>query len=207
MKVDVAAEKPSHRKRPLHTRWLVLALLPAIVLISPPPGRSPYVLQIMEVLGVACLAICLAGRGWSSVYVAGRKNQELVTAGPYSLVRNPLYVFSFIGLVGIGLISGMFALLLVAAGAFVVYYRSVVRREEAYLAGRHGELFASYVQTVPRWWPRFAAWRDVPALEIKPGLIGIHLRDSSLFFLAFVFFKACELARDYGLLRPLLYLP
>jgi protein-S-isoprenylcysteine O-methyltransferase Ste14 len=201
------AETPAFRKRPLHTRWLVLAVLPAVVLTSPPPDRPEFLLQIMDVLGIACLVICLAGRGWSSVYVAGRKNHDLVTAGPYSLVRNPLYVFSFIGLVGIGLISGMVTVLLVAAGAFALYYRSVVRREEAYLASRHGAAFAGYAQSVPRWWPRFSAWRDVPTLEIEPRLIGIHLRDSSFFFFAFLFFEACEFARDFGVLRPLLYLP
>ena len=118
------------KNRPRHLRALALVVIPIIALAS--PGEHPeWMNELAEVLGVVCLVVCLVGRGWASIYVAGRKNQELVTVGPYSVVRNPLYVFSFIGVVGIGLISEMMALLAVAVVAFAVSFHLVVRREEA----------------------------------------------------------------------------
>jgi len=147
------------------------------------------------------------GRGWASVYVAGRKNHELVTLGPYSVVRNPLYGFSFIGVLGIGFVSGMMSLLLATAFAFAVFYGIVVRREETYLAALHGTRFAEYVQSVPRWFPRFSAWHDVATLEVRPRLIAIHLRDSGLFFLAYLFFEICDLMQALGTLPALIHLP
>jgi protein-S-isoprenylcysteine O-methyltransferase Ste14 len=194
-------------KRPRYTRWLVLALCPLVAVSSPLAGRPEWLAELFESLGIICLVVCLVGRGWASVYVAGRKNHELVVLGPYSIVRNPLYVFSFIGVLGIGLVSGMMTLLLAAAVAFAAFYRVVVRREEAYLAGLHGGRFARYAHSVPRWFPKFSAWRDVPALEVQPRLIAIHLRDSGLFFLAYLFFEMRDLMQALGMLPALVHLP
>jgi protein-S-isoprenylcysteine O-methyltransferase Ste14 len=193
--------------RPRLTRWLVIAIWPALALSSPPASRPEWILEAAESIGVLCLVVCLVGRAWAAIYVAGRKNHELVTAGPYSLVRNPLYLFSFVGVIGIGLISGMATLIVLPAAAFALFYRIVVRREEAYLVRLHGARFADYARTVPRWIPNPFIWRDVPKLEVQPRLIAIHLRDSGLFFLAYVFFETCELLQSYGAIPVLLHLP
>jgi len=193
--------------RPRHLRWLVLALLPIAALTSPTLGRPEWMHEIFETLGVTCLVACLVGRGWASVYVAGRKNQELVTAGPYSVVRNPLYVFSFIGVVGIGLLSEMMTLLALAVIVFVLYHRTVVGREEKYLAGIYGDVYARYVAAVPRWFPAIRRWCDIDTLEVRPRLIARHLRDSGLFFLAFLFFEVCEYGREIDLITPFFYVP
>jgi protein-S-isoprenylcysteine O-methyltransferase Ste14 len=198
---------PLIARRPRYTRWLVLGLCPFIALLSPTPGRAAWLMESFEGLGIVCLVLCLVGRGWASVYVAGRKNQELVTVGPYSVVRNPLYVFSFVGVVGIGFVSGMMTLLLAAALAFAAFYRIVVRREEMYLANLHGRKFAEYARSVPRWLPKVSAWCDVAAIEVRPRLIAIHLRDSALFFLAYAFFEICEMMRGFGALPSLIHIP
>ena len=195
------------KNRPRHLRILALVLVPILALASPIPGRAEWLSAAAESLGILCLVVCLVCRGWASVYVAGRKNQELVTGGPYSVVRNPLYVFSFIGVVGIGLISEMMTLLVVAVVGFAVAFHLVVLREETYLAGLHGEAYTAYRRAVPRWFPRFSAWRDTAKLDVEPRQIGLYLRDSSLFFLAFLFFKACELLRNVGALPTLIQIP
>ena len=64
-----------------------------------------------------------------------------------------------------------------------------------------------YVRSVPRWLPRLSEWRDVPTLEVQPRLIAIHLRDSALFFLAFLFFELCELMRSLDALPSLFHVP
>lgn len=48
-----------------------------------------------EVLSFVFLLVAALGRVWTSAYISGRKNHELVVNGPYSLTRNPLYFFSF----------------------------------------------------------------------------------------------------------------
>jgi protein-S-isoprenylcysteine O-methyltransferase Ste14 len=192
-------------KRTRHTRWLVILLLPVVFLLAPPPGRPEWLHGSLESLGVICLVICLTGRGWTSVYIAGRKSRELVVVGPYSVVRNPLYVFSFVGLVGVCLLSGMMTLLLIAVIVFALYYQLVVRREEEYLSSLHGTRFAQYTQRVPRWFPKLSGWRDVQTLEAQPRLILRHLGDSSLFFLACIVFEVREYMWEVGVLPPLLH--
>jgi protein-S-isoprenylcysteine O-methyltransferase Ste14 len=194
------------KRRTRHTRGLVLALLPFVAMMAPAP-RPAWIAALMEVLGVFCLVVCLVGRGWTAAYIAGRKNREVVTLGPYSIVRNPLYVFSFIGLVGVALMSKTVTLLAIAAVCFVAYYRIVVKREEAHLARLHGEAFARYSALAPRWIPDFSRWRDASRIEVEPWLLLVHLRDSSLFFLSFVFFEALEFLRSIDALPVLVRLP
>ncbi|MCC6889686.1 MAG: isoprenylcysteine carboxylmethyltransferase family protein [Hyphomicrobiales bacterium] len=192
--------------RTRHTRWLAILAVPLIALIAPPP-RPPWAHDLTETLAVICLVICLVGRGWCSIYIAGRKDAELVTSGPYSMTRNPLYVFSFIGVVGIGLITEVMSVLAAAVAVFVTYYGVVVRREEKYLAALHGAAYADYRARVPRWIPDVSQWRDAERLDVRPKHIVTHLLDSSLFFLAFVLFEILEFLRAAQILTPLVTLP
>src|SRR6185503_11217281 len=52
--------------------------------------------EIIEWIGMVFIGLCVVGRIWCSLYIGGRKNFELIQDGPYSLVRNPLYLFSVI---------------------------------------------------------------------------------------------------------------
>ena len=47
-------------------------------------------------IGLALAAVGAAGRIWCSFFISGRKDGQLVSEGPYSISRNPLYVFSCI---------------------------------------------------------------------------------------------------------------
>ena len=192
--------------RTKHTRWLVTLLVPLFVFASP-PNREAWTHSIFDVLGIFCLVICLVGRVWSSMYIAGRKNADLVQTGPYSAVRNPLYGVSFIGLCGIGLLSEMLTVLFVSAAVFGIYYRSVVQREERLLAYYFPIDFANYSARVPRWIPKLGKGRDTSMLEINPRQVFNHLKDSSLFFLSFLFFEMLDLLRAVGFIKPLFRLP
>ena len=157
--------------------------------------------------GFAAVTLCVLGRCWCAAYIAGRKNRVLVTAGPYSVVRNPLYLFSFFGVVGIGSLSGTVTLTALLAVLFAVYYREVSLREEAVLGATFGDRYAAYRTRVPAWLPRFRLWQDAPSMsvELKPFLCSI--RDSAWFFAAIPAFEALWALQDAGALPILLRLP
>ncbi len=96
----------------------------------------------------------LAIRFWASGHI--RKTRELAVDGPYSLVRNPLYVGSFVVGLGIILAGGLPWALVAFAVLFVAAYVRKMRQEEAHLANLFGEAFGEYCRRVPRFVPRLA---------------------------------------------------
>jgi protein-S-isoprenylcysteine O-methyltransferase Ste14 len=60
----------------------------------------------IEWIGLALIVVCILGRTWCALYLGGKKKRQLVRHGPYSIVRNPLYLFSAIGAAGVGLCAG-----------------------------------------------------------------------------------------------------
>ncbi|WP_245307485.1 isoprenylcysteine carboxylmethyltransferase family protein [Mesorhizobium sp. AA23] len=110
-----------------HKRLIVVqvAAVTAIVLLlfAKPflsEGSSGH--ELMETAGFGFVLVCFLGRLWSILYVGGRKNDELVVSGPFSMSRNPLYFFSIIGAVGIGLMFGsVLAAAMLGLASFLVF--------------------------------------------------------------------------------------
>ncbi len=80
--------------------------------------------------------------------------QNLVTWGPYSLARNPLYVGN--ALIGAGwcfLSGSIWGFVLFAAVFYILYVRLVIPYEESFLIGKFPDDFARYVLEVGRFFP------------------------------------------------------
>jgi hypothetical protein len=101
----------------------------------------------------------------------GQEETRAVMAGPYSLMRNPLYVFTMVGAVGMGAQSGS---VLVAAWfgvvAFLVF-QTVARREEDDLESQFAGEYRAYAGRVHSLLPRFRGWRDCEELVVRPRLV------------------------------------
>lgn len=160
-----------------------------------------------EAIGVVMVAACILGRSYSSMFIGGKKNVGVVTDGPFSIVRNPLYVFSFLGWIGIALQTGMVTLLVAAIVAFILYYHFVVRREEAFLAHKFGQEYLDYMARVPRWWPNFKLWRESDMIEVSPRLVRITMMDCMIFVLVFPALELIEWLHTDKILPNLLQLP
>ena len=136
------------RNRSRHTRLLLLALLPPIVLTQAIWTEDGAFHEGLEWLGYAATIVCVLGRAWCTAYIAGRKKRELVDRGPYSVVRNPLYGFSLVGLAGIGLLTGSFFWTALLLGGCALYFGCVVRREERYLLRAFPTDYRRYLESV-----------------------------------------------------------
>jgi protein-S-isoprenylcysteine O-methyltransferase Ste14 len=189
---------------------LLAAVMASIVLLvfgeSYWPG-SGTTHEAIESAGVLLIVVCIAGRTWSSIYIAGRKVQTLVMDGPYSIARNPLYVFSIIGAAGAGAQLGSIVLA-VAAGfiAWLVFY-FVARKEEIALTAKFDLPYRQYCATVPRFLPRWSLWRDVEKIEVRPSMIVRTFVDASVFLLSIPISEGFEYLHDAGLLPVLAMLP
>ncbi|TPN46744.1 isoprenylcysteine carboxylmethyltransferase family protein [Mesorhizobium sp. B1-1-7] len=102
-------------------------------------------------IGTASSIFCLywLGRSFSLMATARR----LVTTGPYSIVRHPLYICEAVFV--LGMILSHFSVLMVALGAlqFLLQYRRA-RNEEAILRQTFPE-YDEYARRVPMLLPRF----------------------------------------------------
>lgn len=73
-------------------------------------------------LGVAVWARVVLGRNWG-MPMSEKEDPELVTAGPYAVVRHPIYSGLLLGLVGTALVFSLLALA-VPAILGVLFYRA-----------------------------------------------------------------------------------
>lgn len=81
--------------------------------------------------------------------------RELVAAGFYRYVRNPMYVAVLSLILGHFLWFGYWNLLVYALLVFVAFHTFVTLYEEPTLKRKFGASYEDYLRKVPRWIPRF----------------------------------------------------
>jgi protein-S-isoprenylcysteine O-methyltransferase Ste14 len=144
---------------------------------------SPRVSAAMEWLGLVLIALAIAGRSWCAIYIGGRKKVDLVTKGPYSLVRHPLYVFSIIGAAGIGALWGSIVVSMSLALITAAILYSISKKEEVFMLASFGEAYEAYTSRVRRFIPRFGTWSDADVVTARPSIVVRTFFQSSLFLL------------------------
>jgi len=124
-------------------------------------------------LGVSIFVLGLLLRVWAQQHIRRRLKapKHLVTTGPYSLVRNPLYIGNILMCLGVTVVSELLWLVPATVLWCVVLYSIVVRHEEERLLRRYGEPYRRYALEVPRWFPLSWHFRNM-------GLINEYFRAS-----------------------------
>jgi protein-S-isoprenylcysteine O-methyltransferase Ste14 len=194
------------------TRRLVLAVLIVMLFAALLFGQSIFppetvVHETIEMVGVLLIFLGIVGRLWSTLYIGGRKSAEIVTGGPYSMTRNPLYVFSTMAAAGVGAqIGSIFALVgfaLLCAGAFYI----VILREEKYLKDIFGASYEAYMARVPRFIPNLSLYDEGDTDGFRPKLLLNTLLDGLVFLAAMPFFESIDSMQMSGVLPVLFSLP
>lgn len=119
---------------------------------------------------VASLGVALAGAFWrvivsgyAALGTSGNAKKEAVaaelnTTGPYSLVRNPLYVGRILNFTGIAMLSGSWVYGAIIYLVSVIVYERISMYEEQFLIREFGDAHAKWADSVPSLWPRFSGW-------------------------------------------------
>jgi protein-S-isoprenylcysteine O-methyltransferase Ste14 len=109
-------------------------------------------------------ALAVVGE-WLRVWGCGhlRKNQDVITSGPYAHVRNPLYLGTLLIIVGMCVAAGtriiVYGLLPLGLIAFFAYYTPKKERVESdRLRRRFGARFDVYHDAVNGYLPRLTRW-------------------------------------------------
>jgi protein-S-isoprenylcysteine O-methyltransferase Ste14 len=145
-----------------------LGILALLVLGSSYWSGAPLVDQTLFVTGLLLTILGFCGRLWCLSYIAGRKKKVLVTEGPYSLCRHPLYFFSLVGGIGLGLCTETLSAPILFVLAFTVYYPHVIRTEDNFLRANFPD-YEDYRKRVPLFFPSWSNFAE--------GQVMIHSSD------------------------------
>lgn len=161
----------------------------------------PVVGMVLLTAGIFFATVGILGRLWCSVYIAGHKTKTLITSGPYSISRNPLYFFSFIGAVGVGLTTETMTIPLLILITFAIHYPSVILSEEKKLRNLHGNDYNDYFNTVPRFFPKISLLKEPKECTIDPVVFKKHMF-SAMWFLFFIgIIQLVDSLQDIGYLK------
>lgn len=158
------AVKATVRREPMGSRLLhLLPLMLALVLLWVPtvPGPvldirlyrwAPWEFWVAAIvtatgLGFAVWARLHIGRNWSGT-VTLKENHELVVAGPYAIVRHPIYTGLLLAITGTALARGDWRGVLALVVAWLALWRKL-QLEETWMLERFGEQYAAYRRCVP----------------------------------------------------------
>lgn len=162
---------------------------------------------LFEIAGLFLLTICSIGRLWSLLYIGGLKKREIIMEGPYSITRNPLYLFSLIGAIGIGLASENLLVLAVLLVFYVAYYPLTILAEEKKLTDKFGQTYLDYKKRTPRFLPNFSLYKKGAQYQINADIFLKSLGNGMWFVWIFILFHFIEMLQNAGAIPVLLRVP
>jgi len=153
------------KKRVVFNRILGLFLI-ALVYFSPSINMNSINMEnyntfLWNISGMILMVLGAIGRIWASLFIEGHKTKKVISDGPYSIIRHPLYLFSLMII-----LSLFFAIKSVFIGLylltmFILFHIPTLLNEERVLTELYGEDYINYKKRVPRFFPNFLIYRKV----------------------------------------------
>jgi len=197
-------KSPSEKRRKILTRAAgAMGLLWLCGTQSYWETRSEAISLALFFVGMMFVTIATVGRLWCALYIAGYKNRQLVTQGPFSLCRHPLYFFSMIGMVGIGCATETFTFPIVFLVLFALYYPFVIKSEERRLKQLFGTEFDEYKRRVSAFIPRFSTFVEPENCSVNPSVYRKHMFSALWFVWIVGILEVIEGVREMGVFTSL----
>ncbi len=194
------------RQRILLSRLVILPLGAVLLATESAWEVHPPWDGLLFMVGCVLVGVASIGRLWCSLYICGHKTKDLVTNGPYSMTRNPLYFFSAIGAVGVGLGTETLTVPALLLLLFALAYPSVIFTEERKLRALHGPAYDAYVARTPRFFPRRSALSEPDTYAVDPRRFRRALFDALWFVWLVGLLELAEALREAGAVPRLLTL-
>jgi protein-S-isoprenylcysteine O-methyltransferase Ste14 len=183
------------------TLLVVLAILSGIFCSSYINDHA-FSRGLFRTLGLTLAAFCAVGRVYSSAFIGGVKNAKLVTDGPYSVCRNPLYFSSLMGALGVGLMTAHILPAALLFGGFLYIYNQLIDREENFLQEKFGQEFTDYKARTPRLWPAFRHFSYPDEMLFQPRFLTKALADAIWWVAPAILFQITDLLKIWGFIKP-----
>ena len=194
------------RRRLYILRAFGLAMAALVLMTTPVWPEDSIAQKAIKSAGAVLVIGAVLGRLWSMLYIGGRKNVTLMTKGPYSITRNPLYFFSTVGSIGVGLSFGSLALGAIVGITVGAVLYATSRGEAALLHARFGDSYQRYAERVPLFLPRPGIYEEMAETTFHPQVLKRAFGDAIIFLLVIPFAEIVCLLRKSGLLPQLIAL-
>jgi protein-S-isoprenylcysteine O-methyltransferase Ste14 len=162
---------------------------------------------LFETSGLFLLTICSTGRMWALLYISGHKKLELIAEGPYSIVRHPLYVFSLIGAIGIGLASENILVLALLVFFYLLYYPLTILVEEKKLVDKFGQPYLDYIKRTPRFLPKLSLYKSSSQVVVNADIFLKNIAIGMWFIWIFILLNFIETLQQNGCIPVFLKVP
>jgi protein-S-isoprenylcysteine O-methyltransferase Ste14 len=188
------------------SRLLVIVLI-IFIMCSDSKWEGTILSVILFASGCFLVAIASLGRLWCSLYIAGYKTDALITDGPYSICRHPLYFFSFLGSIGVGLATETLLIPFIIFLTFAIYYPYCIRSEDTDLLQRHGDAYRIYKDATPAFFPQLSLLREPETYTAYTRIFRKHMFDALWFMWLVGIIEIIEVLHDLGILPTIFNLP
>lgn len=146
--------------------------------------------DVKSVLGLTLVFAGLALRSWAAGTL--HKWKQLTTDGLYGMIRHPLYVGSFLVMLGFCELIDDPENIYFVLGPFLVLYLLKIRSEERKLSQRFGHEWIAYANSTPRFFPRRLPRNVLPNWSLSQWLRNHEYRAAIASLLGLVAIEAWQ---------------
>ena len=179
----MASALNKHRIR--DTRLGLIFCVVLLLFTRPVVDTDSALYTLLQLSGNILVTLCIIGRITATTFLGGHKNTTLITYGLFSVCRNPLYFFSFLGSCGIALMSAHLVLIILIPALFLWIYLGVIAREEVFLAEQFGDAYRQYCEKTPRFFPKLSLYHAPETIPMVPQFLVNALKDAAGWLVAF----------------------
>lgn len=180
-----ATAKPFNQRLRIIALRLFFVLAFPLIIFTTSAWQGGPVAELLEVIGIFLIVACVIGRFWAILFIGAAKNQTVMQDGPYSFCRHPLYLFSTLGTLGLGLLLGSFTLTLFLGLSVFFILTATAKREEAFLRSEFGPNYDNYAARVPRILPDLSLYQSPATVTASIPALRVTFADA-LVFLSFI---------------------
>jgi protein-S-isoprenylcysteine O-methyltransferase Ste14 len=195
------------RRRVMVSRIFGVLVVLLIIFTAPTFKEGDWADMLLETSGLFLLTACSIGRLWALLYISGHKTHEVITDGPYSIVRHPLYLFSFMGAIGIGLASENILVLAALVVFYLSYYPLTILSEERRLAEKFGRVYLDYAKRTPRFLPKLSLYKSPSQFVVNADIFLKNMAVGMWFIWIYILFNFIETLQSAGVIRVFLRVP
>ena len=177
---------------------LIYLLVLAAVALSEGRAIEDGAGLLAQAAGFLLVTAAVLGRLWTTLFIAGRKEEQLVREGPYSACRHPLYLCSAIAALGIGLTTRSIVLIAALPVLVGAIGWSAARREDRELLRAHRADWPEYRDAVPAFWPAWSKRRMPDRVSVPPGIYRKAFLDAAAFLALWLAVLVLETLRAGG---------